>query len=291
LKEASVFAKQKKCKIIKKHHVIKAIDARHYRNSHFQDLEQECLQEDLILIQTKDKAIGQVNGLTVQTVGAETFGSPIKITAKTYMGRNGVINIEHMVDLSGPIQHKGVLSLEGFLRGIFGQQFPISFSCTITFEQNYAGVEGDSASIAELMAILSSLSNIPLRQDIAITGSMNQMGNVQPIGGVNEKIEGFYHTCKRQGLTGTQGVIIPKSNVTDLVLLPEISEAVRQEKFHIWAISEVSEAVEILTGIESGHLDFDQKTTKDTVFRRVYEKLMVFDQKLQKRFLDSYITR
>ncbi|OFW70436.1 MAG: hypothetical protein A2621_00790 [Alphaproteobacteria bacterium RIFCSPHIGHO2_01_FULL_41_14] len=291
LKEASVFAKQKKSKTIKQYHVEKAIDARHYRNSHFQDLEQECLQEDLILIQTKNKAIGQVNGLTVQTVGVETFGSPIKITARTYMGRNGVINIEHMVDLSGPIQHKGVLSLEGFLRGIFGQHIPISFSCTITFEQNYAGVEGDSASIAELMAILSSLSNISLRQDIAITGSMNQMGNVQPIGGVNEKIEGFYYTCKKQGLTGTQGVIIPKSNVTDLVLLPEVSEAVKQEKFHIWAISEVFEAVEILTGMESGHLDFEEKKAAPTVFRKVYEKLTIFDQQLQKRFLDHYVTR
>ena len=291
LKEASVFAKQKKSKTIKQYHVEKAIDARHYRNSHFQDLEQECLQEDLILIQTKNKAIGQVNGLTVQTVGVETFGSPIKITARTYMGRNGVINIEHMVDLSGPIQHKGVLSLEGFLRGIFGQHIPISFSCTITFEQNYAGVEGDSASIAELMAILSSLSNISLRQDIAITGSMNQMGNVQPIGGVNEKIEGFYYTCKKQGLTGTQGVIIPKSNVTDLVLLPEVSEAVKQEKFHIWAISEVFEAVEILTGMESGHLDFEEKKAAPTVLRKVYEKLTIFDQQLQKRFLDHYVTR
>ena len=291
LKEASVFAKQKKGKVIKKIHVMKAIDTRQYRNSHFQDLEQECLQDDLILIQTKNKAIGQVNGLTVQTVGAETFGSPIKITAQTYMGRNGVINIEHMVDLSGPIQHKGVLSLEGFLRGIFGQQFPISFSSTITFEQNYAGVEGDSASVAELMAILSSLSGVPLRQDIALTGSMNQMGYVQPIGGVNEKIEGFYYTCKRQGLTGTQGVIIPKSNVLDLVLLEEISEAVKQEKFHIWAISEVFEAIEILTGIESGHFDFEKTTASHTVFGKVWEKLRVFDQKLQHRFLDSYVMK
>lgn len=291
LKEASVFAKQKKSHVIKKHHVEKAIEERHYRNSHFQELEQEYLKDDLILIQTKNTAIGQVNGLTVQTVGAETFGSPIKITARTYMGRNGIINIEHMVDLGGPIQHKGVLSLEGFLRGVFGQTLPISFSCTITFEQNYEGVEGDSASIAELMAILSSLSDIPLRQDIAITGSMNQMGHVQPIGGVNEKIEGFYYACKKQGLTGSQGVIIPKSNVSNLILLPEISQAVEQEKFHIWAISEVTEAIEILTGIENGLLDFEKGPSRLTVFRKVYEKLIAFDQKLQQRFLDLYVTK
>jgi lon-related putative ATP-dependent protease len=291
LKEAAVFAKQKKGKVIKKHHVEKAIEARHYRNSHFQDIEQECLKDDLILIQTKNTAVGQVNGLTVQTVGAETFGSPIKITARTYMGRNGIINIEHIVDLSGPIQHKGVLSLEGFLRGVFGQHLPVSFSCTLTFEQNYEGVEGDSASIAELMAILSSLSDVPLRQDIAITGSMNQMGKVQPIGGVNEKIEGFYYTCKKQGLTGSQGVIIPKSNSAELVLLPEVSDAIAQEKFHIWAISDISEAVEILTGMESGHVDFERETSRLTVFRKVYEKLTVFDQKLQQRFLDLYVTR
>jgi lon-related putative ATP-dependent protease len=291
LKEASVFAKQKRHKVIKKYHVVSAIDARHYRNSHFQDLEQEYLKEDLILIQTKNRVIGQVNGLTVQTVGAEIFGSPAKITARTYIGRHGVINIEHMVDLSGPIQHKGVLSLEGFLRGIFGQKFPICFSCTITFEQNYAGVEGDSASIAELMAILSALSSVPIRQDIAITGSMNQMGKVQPIGGVNEKIEGFYYTCKRQGLNGTQGVIIPKSNVMDLVLIPEVSQAVKEEKFHIWAIEEVFEAVEILTGAESGHTGFDKKESSHTIFGRAYEKLVTFDQELQKRFLDVSVTR
>ena len=286
LKEASVFAKRKNNKTIKKKHILQALDARQYRNSHFQDLEQEYLKEDLILIQTKNKAVGQINGLTVQTAGTETFGSPVRITARTYMGRHGIVNIEHMVELGGPIQHKGVLSLEGFLRGVFGQDFPISFSCTITFEQNYDGVEGDSASVAELMAILSSLSGIPLRQDIAITGSMNQMGMTQPIGGVSDKIEGFYYTCKRQGLTGTQGVIIPKTNVMDVILMPEISEAVKNEKFHIWAVDNVFEAVEILTGKESGCHLFEKPEGHDTVFGKAYQKLQRFDTELQKRFLD-----
>lgn len=286
LKESSVFAKQKRNKTIKKQHILDAIIARQYRNSHFQDLEQEYLKEDLILIQTKNKAVGQINGLTVQSVGVETFGSPVKITARTYMGRHGIVNIEHMVELGGPIQHKGVLSLEGFLRGIFGQEFPISFSCTITFEQNYDGVEGDSASIAELMAILSSLSNTPIRQDIAITGSMNQMGKTQPIGGVNEKIEGFFYTCKRQGLTGTQGVVIPKTNVMDVVLLPEISDAVKEGQFHIWAIDDVFEAVPILMGLEAGHTNFQHESADNTVFGKAYKKLSLFDQELQKRFLD-----
>lgn len=289
LKEASVFARRKRNKSIKKHHILQAIDARQYRNSHFQDLEQEYLKEDLILIQTRGKVIGQINGLTVQTVGAETFGSPAKITARTFMGRHGIVNIEHMVELGGPIQHKGVLSLEGFLRGIFGQEFPLSFSCTITFEQNYDGVEGDSASVAELMAILSSLSGVPLRQDIAITGSMNQMGKTQPIGGVNDKVEGFYYTCRRQGLTGTQGVIIPKTNVMDLVLLPEISQAVKEGKFHIWAIDDVFEAIEILTGFKSGHTTFSTNKVADTIFGKAYQKLELFDKELQKRFLDTAV--
>ncbi|UNM06595.1 MAG: hypothetical protein H6925_02670 [Holosporaceae bacterium] len=164
-----------------------------------------------------------------------------------------------------------------------------SFSCTITFEQNYDGVEGDSASVAELMAILSSLSGVPLRQDIAITGSMNQMGKTQPIGGVNDKVEGFYYTCRRQGLTGTQGVIIPKTNVMDLVLLPEISQAVKEGKFHIWAIDDVFEAIEILTGFKSGHTTFSTNKVADTIFGKAYQKLELFDKELQKRFLDTAV--
>jgi predicted ATP-dependent protease len=285
LKEAAVFAKTRKRIIIKQEDVLQALQGRHYRNSRFQDLEQEYLEEDLILIQTRGSAVGQINGLTVQSVGTETFGSPSRITARTYMGRNGIINIEHVVELSGPLQHKGVLSLEGFLRGVFGQLFPISFSATITFEQNYGGVEGDSASIAELMAILSSLSQIPLRQDIAITGSMNQMGVAQAIGGVNEKIEGFYNTCKRQGLTGTQGVIIPDANRFELVLLPEIAQAVRDEKFHIWTIKTVFEAVELLMGTPAGETSFmEESQFNHTIFGKVFQRLRYFDQELHKRY-------
>jgi hypothetical protein len=285
LKEAAVFAKVRKRPTIKQEDVLQALQGRHYRNSRFQDLEQEYLKEDLILIQTQGSAIGQINGLTVQSVGTENFGSPSRITARTYMGRNGIINIEHVVDLSGPLQHKGVLSLEGFLRGVFGQLFPISFSATITFEQNYGGVEGDSASIAELMAILSSLSQIPLRQDIAITGSMNQMGMAQAIGGVNEKIEGFYTTCKRQGLTGTQGVIIPETNRLELVLLPEIAQAVADEKFHIWTIKTVFEAVELLMGMPAGEASFMEESQFNyTIFGKVFQKLRYFDQELHKRY-------
>ncbi|MEI8320726.1 MAG: AAA family ATPase [Alphaproteobacteria bacterium] len=289
LKEASVFAKTDSKKSIRQEDVVHAIEGRHRRNSKFQDLEQEYLEEDLIMIKTRGMATGQINGLTVQSIGSETFGSPSRITARTYMGRHGVINIEHAVDMGGPLQHKGVLSLEGFLKGLLAKYFPISFSANITFEQNYTGVEGDSASIAELLAILSSLGNVPLRQDIAITGSMNQFGLVQPIGSVNEKVEGFYYACKRQGLTGTQGVMIPKGNETNLNLLPEVSKAIDEGKFSVWSFDDVFDAVELFTGLESGHQMFLKETdkTKETVFGKVYEQLRFYDTELKKRLLDT----
>ncbi|MEO0088673.1 MAG: S16 family serine protease, partial [candidate division WOR-3 bacterium] len=190
------------------------------------------------------------------------FGRPTRITAKTSVGTKGVINIEREAQFSGKIHDKGVLILQGYLRDKYAQEFPIIMSASICFEQSYGGVEGDSASSAELFALLSSIGNIPLRQDIAVTGSVNQKGEIQAIGGVNEKIEGFFEVCKRRGFTGTQGVIIPYSNIDDLMLKEEVCEAVKKGLFHIYAIKTVDEGIEILTGMKA-----------EEVHKRVKERL------------------
>jgi predicted ATP-dependent protease len=197
---------------------------------------------------------------------------PNLISARTYAGVLGVINIERLTEMSGPIQQKGVLILDGYLNGMFAQNYPLSCGCSITFEQNYGGVEGDSASLAELVAILSSLAEIPIRQDIAITGSINQFGNVQPVGGIIHKIEGFYRTCKHRGLTGTQGVIIPNTNVENVILREEIVDAIARQDFFIWQVTTIDEALSILTGIPPKRI-FDAVAKKLAVYHESLEKL------------------
>jgi predicted ATP-dependent protease len=176
----------------------------------------------------------------------------VRITARTAVGREGVINIEREAEMSGPSYNKGMLILTGYLNGTYAQDKPLAMTASVTFEQSYSGVDGDSASSTEIYAILSSLSGVPLRQDIAVTGSVNQLGEIQPVGGINQKIEGFFYTCRAQGLTGTQGVIIPQQNRKDLMLRPEVVEAVRKKKFRVYAISTIDEGLEILTGLEAG---------------------------------------
>lgn len=285
LKEAAKYAHNLKQKKITLAHVKCAIDEQEKRSARARDQLKEYLDDGMTLIQTRNKTVGQINGLTVQSNGIDSFGAPARITARTYMGRRGIINIEHLIEMSGPIQQKGVLSLEGFLRGTFGQKFPLSFGASITFEQNYGGVEGDSASIAELISVISSLSDLPVRQDLAITGSMNQMGYAQPIGGVNEKIEGFYFTCKQQGLTGKQGVVIPLVNAINLCLNPEVSKTIEEGVFHIWGVQTVAEALEILLEEKVGEDNFMENTTeaKKTIYGRVYQKLQYFDEELTRR--------
>tara|TARA_R110002050_G_scaffold118195_2_gene235392 strand:- start:17453 stop:19822 length:2370 start_codon:yes stop_codon:yes gene_type:complete len=283
LHEATTFTLKNKKKRITKDHIIEAISHKDYRNSGLRDRIRETIEENVTLIKTKGKTIGQVNGLTVLSVGSESFGMPSRITAQTYIGKKGIINIEQQVRLSGPIQQKGVLTLEGYLRAVFSQEFPLSFSASLTFEQNYSGVEGDSASLAEVVALLSSLSETPVTQEIAITGSMNQLGESQPIGGANQKIEGFYFTCKHQGLTGNQGVIIPKSNLDHIVLSEEVSTAIDKGKFHLWAVGTVAEALEILLNIPAGENSFvkDAKDKPETIYGKAYRKLMTFDKLLR----------
>lgn len=252
IREASYWAQKDKNKHVNRQNVRKAIDERFERISLIEDKIQEMIEEGTIMIDTEGSQVGQVNGLSVYAMGEFAFGKPTRITASTAVGRAGVINIEREADLSGRTHNKGVLILGGYLRGKYAQNKPFSLSASLAFEQSYGGVDGDSASSTEVYAILSSLSKLPLRQDIAVTGSLNQKGEIQPIGGVNEKIEGFYDVCKAKGLTGTQGVIIPVQNVQNLMLRQEVIDAVAKGKFHVYPVQTIDEGITILTGVEAG---------------------------------------
>jgi predicted ATP-dependent protease len=217
-----------------------------------EDKVQEMYDDGAILLDTSGAKVGQVNGLAVYDLGDHTFGRPSRITAETGVGRAGVINIEREAEMSGRIHNKGVLILEGYLRKMYAQDKPITVSASLCFEQGYSFVDGDSASSAEMYALLSSLAYVPLRQDIAVTGSMNQKGEVQPIGGVNEKIEGFFDVCRARGFTRKQGVMIPAINVPDLMLRDDVADAVARGRFHIYAVSTIDEGIELLSGKKAG---------------------------------------
>jgi ATP-dependent Lon protease len=234
---------------------------------------QERIDDGTLMIDTSGSVVGQVNALSVYDLGDYAFGKPSRITAVTSLGNSGVINIEREADLSGNTHNKGVLILSGFLRARYGQESPIVMSASLCFEQSYGGVDGDSASSTELYAILSSLSGLPIRQEIAVTGSINQKGEIQPIGGVNEKIEGFFNVCRARGLTGTQGVIIPKQNVPDLMLDHEVIDAVEKGEFHIYPVGHVDEGIEILTGVRAGRRLKSGKFTKGSVNELVRQAL------------------
>ena len=204
------------------------------------------------MIDVDGQKVGQVNALSVLSLGDYAFGKPTRLTASAYLGRGGVVDIERQAKLGGPIHTKGVLIISGFLGSCYGQSRPLNLSASLTFEQSYDEIEGDSASAAELFALLSAIARLPLRQDIAVTGSVNQHGQIQAIGGVNEKIEGFFAVCKARGLTGRQGVIIPYANRRNLMLRQDVIEAVQEGSFHIWAIRHVNEGLELLAGIPAG---------------------------------------
>jgi ATP-dependent Lon protease len=204
------------------------------------------------MISTTKKVVGQINGLSVYQISGYSFGKPTRITAKTSLGRAGIINIEREAKLGGRTYNKGVLILSGFLKSRYAQNQPMTMDATLGFEQSYSEIDGDSASSTEVYAILSSLSGVPINQEYAVTGSVNQNGQIQPIGGVNEKIEGFYDVCKAKGLTGTQGVIIPASNIEDLMLRQDVVDAVEEKKFHIYAIKTIDEGIALLTGVKAG---------------------------------------
>ena len=245
--------------------VERAVEERFERVSMIEDKIQEMIEEGTIMIDTEGAVVGQVNGLSVYDMGQFMFGKPTRITARTAMGRAGVINIEREADMSGPTHNKGVLILGGYLRGKYATRRPFTLSASLAFEQSYGGVDGDSASSTEVYAVLSSLSGLPLRQDIAVTGSLNQKGEIQAIGGVTEKIEGFFGVCRARGLTGTQGVVIPHQNVQNLMLRTDVVDAVKEGKFHVYPVKTIDEGIEILTGIEAGQAREDGTFEDGTV--------------------------
>lgn len=273
LYEADAWSRMDNKQIITAAYVKKAIKEKYYRSNRIEEKLQELIDTGVILISTEDKVVGQVNGLSVMEFGDISFGKPSRITAVTYAGEKGIINIEREVEMSGSIHDKGMLILSGYLGDRFAQDFPLSLTSSICFEQLYDGVEGDSASSTELYALLSSLSEVPIKQYISVTGSVNQKGEIQPIGGVNDKIEGFFQTCKARGLSGQEGVIIPHQNVVNLMLNEEVVEAVRQNKFHIYAIKNVEEGIEILTDVPAGRKNEKGEYPENSVFYKVQKKL------------------
>lgn len=275
-REANYWAMKEKKNSVTDILVEKAIEERLYRVQLIEDKMKELVTDGIFLIDTDGAAVGQVNGLSVYDMGEHAFGRPSRITARTALGRSGVINIEREAELSGPTHNKGVAILTGYLRSKFAQRIPLVMDASITFEQSYGGVDGDSASSTEVYAILSSLADIPLRQDLAVTGSVNQKGEIQPIGGVNLKIEGFYDCCKARGLTGNQGVMIPLRNAGELMLREEIIDAVRKKSFHIYAIETIDEGIEVLTGVKAGTKQARGSFEPGTVFDRVSRQLQEY---------------
>ncbi len=275
-REASFWAKDDGEEIVSAYHVQQAYDANKERNSLRESKIREAISNDILLIDTKGKRVGQINGLAVYQNGKYSFGKPTRITASVSIGNGNIINVEREAGLSGNVHNKGVLIINGYFRENFGKKIPPSFTASLVFEQGYGMIDGDSASIAEVAAIISALSDVPINQQIAVTGSINQKGDVQPIGGINEKIEGFFETCKMQGLTGSQGVIIPVQNVNDLMLNDEVVAAVRKKKFHIYPVAKVEEALEILTGVSAVEILKTGKYKANTLYGIVEKKLEKF---------------
>jgi ATP-dependent Lon protease len=281
-REACYVARQANQSPVTAAHVRKALEAKIERHNLIETKIREMIAEGVLLIDTAGQRIGQVNGLSLLEIGGYEFGKPVRITASVALGKAGIINIERESNLSGRLHDKGVQILSGYLRSLFARDKPLSLAASICFEQSYSGVDGDSASSTEIYALLSALAELPLRQDLAVTGSVNQQGDIQPIGGVNQKIEGFYDVCRVKGLTGTQGVIIPAENVDDLMLREDVIDAVAQGKFHIYAISKVSEGIELLTGVRAGERGPDGRFEEDTVFARADARLREMAERMKK---------
>lgn len=271
--EAATLARLRREKVITGKIVDEALAQRIERVQKYNQKYLDMINNSTLLIDTEGFKVGQINGLTVMSIGDYSFGLPARITANTYVGKNGIIDIEREVEMSGSSHSKGILILSGYLGEMFAQDMPLSLTASLCFEQLYNGVDGDSASSTELYAILSSLSGIPINQSIAVTGSVNQKGEIQPIGGVNEKIEGFFKICKTRGLNGSHGVMIPKLNEKNLNLSDEVVEAVKQGLFHIYAISTIEQGIEILTGVPAGKRDESGRFTSGSVNSLAYAKL------------------
>lgn len=278
IRESAYWAKHRRKRIVDARSVSRAIEEQIFRSNLLEERLQEMIGDGTIMIDVRGKVVGQVNALSVLSLGDYEFGRPTRVTAAVHPGRGGVINVEREAELSGPIHTKGVLILTGLLGARYGRQGPLSLSASLTFEQSYAQVEGDSASAAEFVALLSALADVPLRQDRALTGSINQRGEIQPVGGINEKIEGFFAICKLKGLSGRQGVLIPAGNVPHLMLKDDILRAVAHERFHIWPVRAIDEVIAILTGLEAGKANRKGEYPPGSFNARVAERLKTFSE-------------
>jgi len=273
LREADYWAREAGATLVGRDHVQKAIDAKVRRADRLRERSQEAISREILLIDTAGEKIGQINGISVIQLGGFAFGRPTRITARVRLGAGKVIDIEREVELGGPLHSKGVMILSGYLGSQFAADLPLSLSASLVFEQSYGGIDGDSASAAELFVLLSALAETPIRQSLAVTGSVNQRGEVQAIGGVNEKIEGFFDVCRSRGLTGEQGVIIPTANVQHLMLRADVIAAAREGRFHIHAVDTVDQGIALLTGVLAGERGPDGTYPDDTVFGRVERRL------------------
>ncbi len=273
LKEADYWARKNNARYVTDKYVVKAFHEYRFRYNLYEEKIHDSYRDATIMIDVAGDVVGQVNALAVYQIGEFSFGRPVRITAETFMGKEGVINVEREAKLSGSTHDKGVLILSGYLGRTFAQSYPLSLSISITFEQSYGGIDGDSASSTELYAILSSLADIPIKQGIAVTGSVNQKGQIQAIGGVNHKIEGFFEVCKTKGLNGQQGVMIPRANQKNLMLSKEVIQAVKKRKFHVYQVATIEEGIEILTGTPAGQADPDGSFPKGSVYGAAQQKL------------------
>jgi lon-related putative ATP-dependent protease len=281
LKESDYWARKNKARLISDKYVVKAFSEHRFRYNLYEAKTHESYLDNTIMIDVDGEVVGQVNALAVYQIGSFSFGRPARITAETFMGKDGVINVERESKLSGSTHDKGVLILSGYMGRTFAQNYPLNLSISITFEQSYGGIDGDSASSTELYAIISSLAGIPIKQEIAVTGSVNQKGQIQAIGGVNHKTEGFFEVCSANGLTGRQGVMIPRANVKNLMLRKEVVDAVKKRKFHVYQVSTVEEGIEILTGMPAGKADKNGNFPDKTVYGAVQKKLAHYFKRSQ----------
>jgi lon-related putative ATP-dependent protease len=279
LREADYWADEEGHEMVTAVDIQQALDAQIYRASRIRERVQENILRQTIFIDTEGAVMGQVNGLSVLSLGNYAFGQPSRITARARLGKGEVIDIERQVEMGGPIHSKGVLILTGFLGARYAAERPLSLSATLVFEQSYGGVEGDSASSAELYALLSALAELPINQSLAVTGSVNQRGQVQAIGGVNEKIEGFFDLCQARGLTGKQGVLIPAANVKHLMLRQDVVTAVAHNQFHIYPVTTIDQGIELLTGTIAGEVDETGNYPPDSVNGRVVARLTTLAEK------------
>lgn len=287
VREAHYWAKEEDVKVVTASFVKKAYEMAKDRHALYEEKLSDMIREKTILIDTAGEKIGQINGLAVYGSDFYAFGKPTRITSSVSIGNGTIINVEREAGMSGKTYDKGVLIISGYFREKFGQQFPLSFSANLVFEQSYGMIDGDSASAAEIFTLLSNLSGLPLKQSFAVTGSVNQKGEIQPIGGVNEKIEGFYSVCKMNGFTKNQGVIIPVQNVKDLMLNEEIVNSVKRKEFSVFAISKIDEGIELLTGVGAGRLNKNGSYERDTVFGLVQERLKEMYKKGKNPFKES----